>query len=281
MTGSMGGIFKRLAERQLVAPYLENAFAADTWPETYTVVVDSSPYYGLIDTEGNTHEVGAGDGYFHPSTHPLMPARELYYRFHPAHANKVMPERRTFSNHMTLAVASALHATVQQQLDMAGILKSGSYEWEDVREGVRGRYVRRNKGEWEYINELRKCRGRADGILNHPAEGEMLFEFKTMNSRSYKYQDTAQESWEIQVNLAMDHYGVDEGVILLLELGWPWDMREFRVSRRQAILEPVYEKWEYVLECIKRDTPPPCVHALASGAAASCPVSHLCWKQES
>lgn len=279
MTGGMGSIFKRLAERQLVAPYLENAFAADTWPDTYTITVDSSPYYGLTDTDGESHDVGAGDGYFHPSTHPLMPARELYYRFHPNYAGQVMPERRTFSNHMTLAVASALHATVQQQLDMAGILKRESEDWVDVREGVRGRYVPKNIGEWEYVNEIQKCRGRADGILNHPAEGEMVFEFKTMNSRAYKFCDVAKPSWEAQTNLAMDHYGVDEAVILLLELGWPWDMREFRVTRRDAVLEPIYAKWDYVRECIKTDTPPPCSHSLGSGAATACPVGHMCWKE--
>lgn len=279
MTGAMGNIFKRLSDRQLVAPYLENAFAADKWPDSYTITVDSLPYYGLTDTDGITHDVGTGDGYFHAASHALMPARELYYRFHPLDAKHVEPERRTFKNHVSMSVGSALHATVQAQLDMAGILKPcDDFEWHPTgEEGQYRRWCKEAPAEWEYRDEVRKCRGRIDGILNHPAEGEMIFEYKSMNSRTYRFTDVALPEWIAQTNLGMDHYGVDEAVVLVQELGLPWDMKEFRVQRRSAILEPIYERWEYVLECIRRDTPPPCSHPLGSGLAARCAVSHLCW----
>ena len=276
----MSSIFQRLAEKQVVLPYLENAFHSDEWPESYTITVDSSPYYGLADEEGVTHDTGAGDGYFHPSSHSSMGARELYYRFHPEHAKDVLSERRTLTSHLTLAAGTAMHAVIQNQLNMTGILKRGSEEWEQMRPGVRGRYVPNNLGEWEYINEDRKCRGRSDGILDIPDMGEMLFEFKTMNSRSFRFLDCPKDEWDNQTNLGMDHYGVDEGRIVVLEMGYPFALKEFKVLRRPSVLEPIYERWEYVRECIKRDTPPPCEHALATAAARSCPVGNLCWRTE-
>jgi len=66
-------VLSSLADRELLLPYFRNALLSKQWPDSYQVSIDSSPYYG------------AGDGYFHPSTHGLLGARELYYRFHPDH----------------------------------------------------------------------------------------------------------------------------------------------------------------------------------------------------
>lgn len=282
VTGSVGmrNILKGLQEQQLVVPYLENAFHGDKWPDVYNIEVDAMPYYGLTDEEGISHDVGVGDGYFHPSSHPLMSARELYYRWHPEHSALVKNERRSLVSHMTLAVGSAMHAVVQTQLIMAKLLVTGSGhdEWSPVEHmpNAIGRFVPENPVEWEYINKEHMVRGRMDGIMDHPL-GQMGFEFKTMNSRSFRFLEAPKDEWRYQLNLGLDHFNLHKGVVLVLEMGYPFTFKEFEVNRSEAILDEVYTKFDYVRECVKRDTPPRCEHSFQSAQSRNCPVGHLCW----
>lgn len=277
-------ILRRLAMKQIIMPYLENAFHNDQWPDSYDIHVDSQAYYGLTDTEGITHDVGVGDGYFHPSSHPLMPARELYYRFHPEYASKVVGERRTLTSHMTLAVGSAMHAVIQTQLHMAGVLHMGpeNDDWTklDHEPDARGRWVPENRYEWEYVDDEHKVRGRTDGgVLEVPDLGRVLFELKTQNSRAFSFQHELKPEWDNQTQLGMEYYDVDHGVLLLLEMGYPFSFREFPLTRRKHKVEEIWAKFDYVRECIAADTPPPCEHALGTAPAGKCPVSHICWGQ--
>ncbi|QZE10512.1 HNH endonuclease [Mycobacterium phage ScoobyDoobyDoo] len=142
-------VFRSLGDREIVIPYLKNAMLADNWPEEYTVKVDSRPYYGL------------GDGYFHPSTHGLMGERQLYYMFHPDHRQNMIHEDRTVQDQLTLSMGSALHAVCQTQFQMAGILRPENCEL-------------------EFIIEPHHIRGRADMVVDHPTEGELVVEFKAL-----------------------------------------------------------------------------------------------------
>lgn len=113
-------ILKGLADKQIILPILENQILADEWPTSYQVTVDSGPYYGL-------NPDGTPDGYFHPSTHSLMTARQLYYMFHPDHKHLVETEPWTLQRNMTLSVGTAIHSVLQTQMVMAGLTT-----WEDV-----------------------------------------------------------------------------------------------------------------------------------------------------
>jgi homing endonuclease-like protein len=147
-------ILRSLQNKQLVLPYLENQVMADKWPDSYDVHVDSRPYYGLTPD-------GRPDGYFHPSTHPLRGARELYYEFHPDHRHNMIGEQRTMQSHMTLAMGSALHAVLQAQM-----LMIKRVEEKDI--------------EVEYIIEDHHVRGRIDWIFQHPTEGPLIVEMKAL-----------------------------------------------------------------------------------------------------
>ena len=150
MASPWDGLFRRLADREMILPYFEQAMLSDTWPDAYTVRVDSSPYYG------------AGDGYFHPSSHPLMGARQLYYMFHPETRDQVIKERRNLQSHMTLAMGSALHGIVQAQFQIAGLIADSK----DI--------------EVEYVNHQHHVRGRADFIVDHPQGERLLVELKSL-----------------------------------------------------------------------------------------------------
>ena len=143
-------VLGRLADQDLITPYFEAAVLADNWPLSYNVKIDSSPYYGL-DTDGKP------DGYFHPSTHPTLGERELYYRFHPDFRDKLAWEPNSVQRQMAFAVGSALHGVVQTQMVMAGLVHP-----DDI--------------EVEYVNEEHHVRGRIDWMTHHPNGTRLLVE---------------------------------------------------------------------------------------------------------
>jgi len=141
--GPWDNVLRRLERRELIVPMLENELAADEWPDQYNIKIDSKKHVPK-------------PGYFHPSVHPLMGARELYYRMHPATRDLMVPERRLAKDHMLLAVHSAAHAIVQTKMEMAKI-------------------VRPENIEWSYVDEIHKIRGRIDFIVDSPtAELEFI-----------------------------------------------------------------------------------------------------------
>lgn len=256
-TPRFSSVLAKLQQDELILPYFENAMLADNWPNKYSVEIDSSPYYGLTDPEGEVHETGPGDGMFHPSTHPLLGARLLWYMFHPEYAGKLLYERRTMSSMMTLAMGSALHAIVQQQMVMANILTP-------------------ERVEVEYVNRDHNVRGRIDFITDHPKHGLIPVEMKTQNTYSYRKQNEIKPSWDAQLSIALTEIGHDFGVLFLVESGWPYNMREFRVRRNDALVSEIYTKYAYVLESVEFDKPPR--HCCAEGSAQmkTCPARFQC-----
>lgn len=242
-------VFRALANRDLLVPYLRNALLSDNWPDNYIVKVDSSPYYGL------------GDGYFHPSTHALMGARQLYYMFHPEHSQKLLLEQRDVQDEMTLAMGSALHAVVQTQFIQSGLLVP-----EDV--------------EVEYIDQSHHTRGRIDFLINHPIGDRIPVEFKTRNSRAFTFQKEILPEWDAQLSMAVDAAGQTYGILLMLESGFPYRMKEFKVPRNDMLLSEIYAKFDYVRECIALDTPPPHCCALGSIQMKECPARYRCWLKD-
>lgn len=156
------GFLRRLGDQQLVTPYLENAIISNNWPDHYSVEIDSRPYYGFTDLDGEGGKGGSGDGYFHPSTHPLMGERQLYYAFHPVHSKKAVYPGRSLQGEMTLAMGSALHGIVQAMFVQSGILRE-----ENV--------------EVEYVDEVNNTRGRIDFIVDHPTHGRLPVELKALD----------------------------------------------------------------------------------------------------
>lgn len=245
--GGYGSVLDSLADKELLLPYFRNSIISQNWPDSYTITVDSGPYYGT------------GDGMFHPSSHALMGARELYYRFHPDHRDRLMFEPKTPGKEMIFAMGSALHAIVQTHLEMAGLLTGP----EDC--------------EVEYVIEEHRVRGRADFVINHPDGNTYVGEIKTMNSRSYGLLENIKPEWDAQISMALHGLGYPTAILMVLEAGLPYRMREFRVDRNDQLLSEIFEKFSYVRECIANDTPPEHCCSLNSVAMKSCPARFECW----
>jgi len=238
----------------LLIPYLRNALLAENWPSTYQITIDSSPYYGL-------DEDGKPDGYFHPSSHGTMDERKLYYFFHPYHRDRLMFEHKTIQDEMTLSMGSALHGVLQTQFQMAGILRP-----ENV--------------EVEFFIPEHHVRGRTDMVIDHPTEGPLVTEFKTQNSRAFNFQEEMKDFWQVQLSLALYGLGYTRGVLLVLESGFPYRMREYQYERDDELLAKVFAKFDYVRECIAADTPPPFCCSKGSAQMKKCPARYECWQKD-
>lgn len=247
MTKARKSIFKSLAERDLLIPYFRNALLSEDWPLKYTIEIDSSPYYGR------------GDGYFHPSSHGLLGARELYYRFHPDTRDTMIPEEHTIEREMTLAVGTSVHGVVQTQFQQAGLIKSV----EDT--------------EVEYVIKDHHVRGRVDFVVHHPNGKVIPVELKTQNSRAFSFQEAIKPIWDAQLSLGLHGLGYDEGILLVAEAGYPWRMREYRVPRNDGLLKVIFDKFDYVRECIALNSPPEYCCSLGSKEMDNCPAKLQCW----
>lgn len=254
----VSSVLAQLQQEHLVLPYFESAMLADNWPDKYTVDIDSRPYYGLTDPEGEAHETGPGDGFFHPSTHPLLGKRLLWFMFHPEYAGKLVYEQRTITSMLTLTMGSALHAIVQTQMVMANVLTEADLEV-------------------EFVNRVHNVRGRMDMVMDHPVHGRVPVEMKTQNIYSFRKQDEIKPSWDAQLSIGMTELGYDFGVLLLVEAGWPYTMKEFRVRRNDALVSEIYEKQHEVLEYVELDRMPRACCAEGSATMKKCPARFVCY----
>jgi hypothetical protein len=83
--------------------------------------------------------------------------------------------------------------------------------------------------------------------------GEFLCDFKTMSSHQYKQNglpDWAADKYEAQINIYMDWFDLEDGLIVAINKNGPHDMKEFRFARNQPLIDAIYDKWEFVSECI-------------------------------
>lgn len=243
--GPWGNVLKRMERRELIVPMLENELTADEWPDEYIIRV-------------NTKKHTPRPGYFHPSVHPLMGARELYYRMHPATRDLMVPERRLAKDHMLLSMHVAAHAIVQTKMEMAKI-------------------VRPENIEWSYVDEIHKIRGRIDFIVDHPTVGQLVVEMKGQNPYNFRTQNEVKPEWDAQGSLAAVNYGKDHYVLLLFCMGMPFEFKEFYQPVNTALVEETYAKFDYVMDCIARDTPPRHCCSPDSITMNRCPARFQCW----
>jgi hypothetical protein len=246
-----GKIYQRLAEEQVVIPHLERALMADEWPESYNIPVEMYPHRPPPPGEV---------GWFYPSTHCLMEDRQLYYEMHPVHRYNLPKKTFPMSATWSLTMGTAAHSIVQTQLTMAGKIV-------DPKRDI----------EVRFRNEQRRCRGRLDWIQTMASGRKIPVEMKTQNSRAFGFQKEIADSWECQLQTTMDGLGYDEGVVFLMEMGYPWGMREFRVYRDEALLKAIYAKWERVLEAVYANEPPGHCCEKGSKEMDNCRAKDVCW----
>lgn len=241
-------LFKRLASRELITPYLVKALEDDKWPEQYNIPVDIRPH-------GTSY-----DDYFHPSVHALTPPRKLQmllderYRNHP----EMVWEKMNATSIMTVSYGSAIHAIVQTQLKMAGLVTE-----DDI--------------EVPLINEEIHARGNMDLRINHPNGKKYCVDIKTRNSRGFDNDTGPLDSWVAQLNCYMDWEGCEDAIVLVIESGYPFRMKEWHFKKDQKLIDSIYARWRFVRESIQQGREIQELCCAPSSLDKYCPARFFCW----
>lgn len=234
-SGAFDNILRSLARQDLILPIFENSMrtAEDT-------------YYGR------------GDGYFHPSTHPLMDERLLYYLFHPRTQKWLVDEQYDLQREMTVEVGHSLHEVVQRQMLRTGLVTEANIEK-------------------LFTIEEHNVRGKIDMIVDHPVRGPIVVEIKTRTHYKFGKTNEPLPEWDAQLSIQLDSQGLELGVVLMVETGYPFRVKELQVQRNDALLGEIYAKFDRVREAIALNRLPiPCC-APNSSRVTGCPARFACW----
>lgn len=206
----------------------------------------------------------APDGWFHPSTHPRQPARQLYYYM--AEPEKVVSEPLEYMGALSTTMGTAIHGFVQMCLKDQGCLVDDEV------------YVE---------NAETRSRGSMDGVLQLPSyESPVGFEFKTSNQMKLNGivdndVEAFRHKWPhyySQVTEYMRISGLRKFIVLFMAMGYPWTLKEFQIDYDLSHAMEIETKYRQVLHAVEhQEVPDPCclpgsAQAKACGARFVCPV---------
>jgi hypothetical protein len=247
-------LVKDAAGGTVLRPILRSWFYEAKYPPKFSVEFNN---YAMNDRKP--------DGWFHPSTHPLWPARMLWWYL--TQPDKLLVEHIEYMGNLSITVGHALHGFVQMVLTEAGILKGTEVAFSD---------------------EETMARGSLDGIVDLELPGyagrEHVFEFKTTNAAKLSsLQDLDIEGFRkkwpayyAQQQEYMRISGMRVSVVLMLALGYPWEMREFHIPYNPLFANGVADKYKLVLAHVRGDVMPEACCSIGSKAADACPARAVC-----
>ena len=207
-------MYKMFGKGQLIAPYVKSAILKEVWPDNLII---TDPYF---------HDSNEDD-YFHPSTHALYGAKAIYHKLHPELRKELKANNRmTFEQQITVIMGSVYHSIIQSNLVQQGLVSEF-----DV--------------EVPMVDDERHWRGHADLVF----KGD-LADIKSMNAMAFDRVQAPYNSWKYQMAPYMDYRGKDRAIILVVEMGKPWAMKEFIIQRDEILLKEIYDKWARVREAL-------------------------------
>jgi hypothetical protein len=245
--------FKRMASQVgnglILTPILQNYLNSAKYPQEFSI------------TFRNHGGERAPDNWFHPSTHPLVDARKLYYYL--TAPDEIDNEPLEYMGAFSTTMGTAIHGFVQMCLKDAGVLVDDEVFVSDDETG---------------------SRGSMDGVLSLPIVGEAGFEFKTSNAMKLSGLNdndviTFAKKWPVyyaQVQEYMRLSGLRQFVVLFLSMGYPWTMKEILVKFDQGMASMIESKYRAVREAVKTGEVPPQCCSPFSKEAKACPMRFAC-----
>lgn len=107
------------------------------------------------------------------------------------------------------------------------------------------------------------ARGMADvAPCSVPSYGDCLVDFKTMNGRSFQALADKNvypswiDKWECQFNIYMDWFDLEKSLMVGINKDSPHGFTELEFIRNQPLIDAIYEKWEFVSQCLDDNDPP-------------------------
>lgn len=224
----------------------------------------------------------APDDWFHPSTHPTMSARKLFYYL--TQPDRWHPEPWSYEGRMSVTVGTLEHSIVRMALEALGLLQAptgtcpccnrpyGPGEGECDEPGVADPVLRR--------------RGHMDGVVMTPQLGMTGYDLKTINhfgvakipegptsAAALKWLMEKHPYYYGQMQEYMALSGLRLVVMLFIGMGFPWTMKEIHVEYDPAYVMRVETKYKLVRAAVEAGQPPEACCPPFSKEAASCPAS--------
>lgn len=199
------------------------------------------------------------DDGWHPSGHCIPGVRELWHHAVDPHGDGFsLGVRKSFP------VGHFWHQLLQFATVQMGLAKPEAIE----RRGVRGwghtsvGAVR--KVEWGDVPwaPFHYATGQGDIAPIEAPDFTGIVDFKTMNARDFKLAeggllpDWAEYKYEAQINIYMDFFDQDYGMIVGIQKDSPHNFCELVYERNQELIGMIYDKWEFVGECLDADVEP-------------------------
>jgi hypothetical protein len=241
-------MIKEIAKGNVLVPILHAYLFDAVYPE-----------FDVHFSGGSSHR--APDAWFHPSTHPMMPARQLYYYM--TSDKRLIAEPLEYMGALSTTMGTAVHGFVQMCLKDHGVLLEDEV------------YVE---------HPATKSRGSMDGILKISGWGTGGFEFKTSNMQKLNgFNDNDVVAFKTkwpryygQVQEYMRISGLRQFVVLFMGMGYPWTLKECQIDFDPAFAFEIEKKYTTVLRHLERGVPPEPCCAPKSKEAAACFARALC-----
>lgn len=264
--------FRRMADQisqdMVLVPLIEGYLRAAKFPDVFSVT---------FRDEGKDRKP---DGFLHPSIHPLLPERLLYYYL--TQPEGLIPEQFEYENRMALIMGSGVHSFIQTCLIDAGLLlkPTGTCVACGRPHGKR----KNDCDEWGALDKTYGRRGHMDGIIDLPGWGRGLFEFKTIGQKatfglSHHNLDWLKQkkpTYYAQVQDYLDMTGLEKAVIVFAILGFPWRLVEIEVPYDHAFMIKQRAKYARVREAERDGVLPDACCAIKSKESKTCPARDIC-----
>lgn len=209
------------------------------------------------------HTAKTGDDGWHPSSHCVPSAYELY---HYALNKGEEEEKFAPSTYKTFMVGHFWHSYLQY----VTVERLGFAQWEHIeRRGYRG-WGEQQKHDlipeagvhyFEGWKPFHYATGSADiAPVTIPNEGDFLADIKTMGAHDFKRNglpDWCAVKYEAQLNVYMDFFDLERALIVGVLKDSPHDLKEWEFHRNQPLIDAIYMKWELVSECLDERIEPP------------------------
>lgn len=194
-----------------------------------------------------------GDDAWHPSGDCTPTLLELY------HKATSPPEPRQLPSSLlkTFQVGHFWHQYLQEvvlRLDFAGpedIERRGTKGWGKERPAL-------GVPPWQPYHW---ATGSGDiAPCKIPGYGDYVVDFKTMGHHDFRRNGLPEWSaakYECQINIYMDFFDLEKGLIVAICKDSPHDMKELTYTRNQPLIDAIYRKWHLVSECITQGVEPP------------------------
>jgi hypothetical protein len=161
----------------------------------------------------------------------------------------------------TFAVGHFWHQLLQHAVLALGFAEPGYIErrgfkgWGNTRGPDEGRMLKSGRvvpwDAWHWAT------GAGDVAPLVLPDWQGVVDFKTMSTHQFKplakgggLPEWCREKYEAQINIYMDFFDEERALIVAVQKDSPHEMTEIEFARNQPLIDAIYDKWEFVSECL-------------------------------